>query len=71
MERIPVSSSDIASVGYDTASMVLEIEFRTGSVYQYFQVPLDIYRGLLSAASHGRYFDVYIKKGGFGYKRLK
>lgn len=71
VERIPVSSSNLAYVGYDTESLTLEIGFRNGSVYQYFQVPIDLYRGLLSAASHGSYFDAHIKKGGFPYKRVK
>jgi hypothetical protein len=71
MNRVPVSSSNLVSVGYDSESKVLEIEFQSGSVYQYFNVPANIYSGLMSAASHGRYFDAYIKKGGFAYKQVK
>jgi len=71
MNRVPVSSSNLASVGYDAESKVLEIEFQNGSIYQYFNVPANIYSGLMSAASHGRYFDAYIKKGGFAYNQVK
>lgn len=61
MVRHSVSSSNLHSMGYSTINMVLEIEFNTGAVYQYFNVPANIYQALMSASSHGRYFDAYIK----------
>ena len=70
MNRTPVSSSNLASVGYDASQQILEIEFLTGSVYQYFNVPQAIYEGLMAADSHGRYFDANIKKAGYSYKRI-
>ncbi|MBK7181096.1 MAG: KTSC domain-containing protein [Chloroflexi bacterium] len=39
MKRTAVSSSNLASVGYDPARQSLEIEFTTGRVYEYFDVP--------------------------------
>ena len=39
MERQYVSSSNIASIGYDPDNQVLEIEFLSGAVYQYYDVP--------------------------------
>jgi KTSC domain len=33
MERQPVSSSNLKSVGYDPRSRTLEIEFHNGGVY--------------------------------------
>ena len=71
MNRTPVTSSNLASVGYDPQTGTLEIEFRNGSIYQYFNVPLEIFNGLMSAGSHGRYFDAYVKKGGYRYIRVK
>ncbi|NCC04470.1 MAG: KTSC domain-containing protein [Proteobacteria bacterium] len=56
MNRIAVVSSSIAAVGYDHDSMTLEVEFLTGSVYQYFDVPEVEFDQLLSAESVGRYF---------------
>jgi len=55
MERRPVSSSNLAAVGYDKSSKVLEIEFRTGSVYQYRSVHPNTARGLFTASSKGKY----------------
>ena len=70
MNRIPVSSSNLLSVGYEATTRTLEIEFRSGSVYQYLNVPPKIYEGLITAGSHGKYFDSYIKKGGYFYRRI-
>jgi len=56
VHRRPVESSAIASVGYDPALNVLELEFVEGDVYRYFAVPRSVHRGLLAADSLGRYF---------------
>lgn len=47
MERIPVSSSNLASVGYQDG--ILEVAFKSGSVYQYTGVPESVYEALMSA----------------------
>lgn len=70
MERQYVSSSNIASIGYDNENMVLEIEFLSGAVYQYYDVPQSIYDGLMAADSHGKYLAAYIKKGGYRYAQI-
>ena len=70
MERQYVSSSNIASIGYDPGNMVLEIEFLSGSVYQYYDVPQSIYDGLMAADSHGKLLAAYIKKGGYRYAQV-
>jgi hypothetical protein len=62
MLRTPVSSSNLRSVGYDPRTQTLEIEFNSGDIYQYFNVPAIIYQGLMSAGSHGKYFNQNIKK---------
>ena len=61
MEIVPVRSSNIASVGYDEESETLEIEFTTGAIYEYYDVPSAIHEGLISARSHGRYFHQHIR----------
>jgi len=70
MERKYVSSTNIASIGYDAVNQVLEIEFNTGDVYQYLDVPECLYDGLMSADSHGKYLNEYIKKGGYRYYKV-
>lgn len=60
MIRKPVISSNLESVGYDPNTSTLEIEFHNG-LYEYYNVPESIYRGLIAAASHGEFFHQYIK----------
>jgi hypothetical protein len=62
MYRTSVSSSDLHSVGYDPTTRTLEIEFNSGSVYRYFDVPQNVYDGLMGASSHGTYFHAKIKE---------
>jgi hypothetical protein len=61
MERQPCSSSTIAAIGYDAESRILEIEFRTGVVYNYLEVPPEIHAALIEAESCGRYLNANVK----------
>ncbi len=61
MIRERVSSTNISSIGYESESRILEIEFSSGGIYQYLNVPQVIYNELMSASSHGSYFHKYIK----------
>ncbi len=70
MERVPVTSTTMSSIGYDQEARTLEIEFVGGEIYQYFEVPEEIYQGLLSAESKGRYFNLVVKPLGFEYRQL-
>jgi hypothetical protein len=62
MKRKPVISSVLKSIGYNTETMTLEVEF-TGQqdVYQYHGVSKDVYDELMRASSHGKYFNTNIK----------
>tara|TARA_R110001592_G_scaffold301634_2_gene573042 strand:- start:3853 stop:4059 length:207 start_codon:yes stop_codon:yes gene_type:complete len=59
MERKSVSSSNIKSIGY--LLNVLEIEFKNRSIYQYGNVPENIYNRLMSSSSKGTYLSENIK----------
>lgn len=61
MERYSVASSNLASVGYDPATQTLEVEFLSGSIYQYFNVPQNVYDQLMKESSKGRFLNTYIK----------
>lgn len=69
MNRQAVTSSSIASIGYDVDSQTLEIEFSDGGVYQYFDVLQNIYDELMSAGSHGQYLAQNIK-GYYRYSKV-
>ena len=55
MERTPLTSSAVASAGYDDATLVLEIEFNSGKIYQYEAVPRSVYEWLLRTPNKGSY----------------
>ncbi len=70
MKRQPVTSSNIKSVGYDAASKLLELEFHSGGVYQYFNVPETTHNGLVKAESHGSYFHRNIRDK-YRYRKIQ
>ncbi|MBN7795869.1 KTSC domain-containing protein [Parahaliea mediterranea] len=61
MDRQYVASSNIASIGYDEPSQTLEVEFLNGTVYQYYNVPLNMYESMMKEGSKGRFLNTYIK----------
>ena len=61
MNMVPVRSSDIAAIGYDATSGTLHIRFNSGGLYAYYNVHDAVYRGLMGAGSHGRYFHAHIR----------
>ncbi|MFD9126658.1 KTSC domain-containing protein [Kitasatospora sp. NPDC059571] len=69
MEREPVDSTCLRSVGHDAGRRVLEVEFVGGTVYHYFGVPGAVVARLLAAPSLGRYFNREIKPR-YRYRRI-
>jgi hypothetical protein len=69
MHRDPVQSSSINSVGYDPKRQVLEVEFVDGDVYQYSDVPRQIYEAFLQAESMGQFMNWEFKEK-FRYRRM-
>lgn len=61
IKREKVDSSNLESVGYDENSKVLEVEFKSGKVYRYLDVPKFKYVELVNANSKGKYFYSNIK----------
>ncbi len=66
--RQPVESSSIRSVGYDTINRTLELEFTSGAVYRYHDVPFTVVHRLGTAPSIGRYVSHNIR-GCYRYRR--
>jgi hypothetical protein len=59
--RQPVESTAIAKIGYSKRRHILEIEFVNGSVYRYLDVPVTVYRDLMSSESKARFYDSNVK----------
>ena len=67
---VPVESSLLVSVAYDAGCCNLQLEFCSGAVYQYFEVPPAIYNQLLAAGSKGGYFNDFIRDR-FPYSQIR
>jgi hypothetical protein len=69
MKRISIISKVLKSVGYDETSGMLEVEFKNGGLYQYFDVPAEEYSALMMAPSKGTYFGDHIRDA-YRFKRV-
>jgi KTSC domain len=67
MDKQRTESSVIGAVGH---SRVLEIQFESGRVYQYFGVPENVFREMLNAESKGKYFNAHIR-GKYRYQEIE
>lgn len=62
---IPVSSSHIAAIGYDSRNMTLAVAFLDGGLYEYYGISETLFNDFKNAGSKGIFFDQQIKKGGY------
>ena len=69
LHREPVESSNIVSIGYAPDIGFLDVEFTTGAVYRYFNVPRELQAALREADSHGKFLSNNIKRE-FAYVKL-
>lgn len=70
MERTAVRSREIAIVGYDPRTQILEIAFRRGGVYRYHGVSSEVHETLMNSPSMGSYFADQVKDK-YPYRRLR
>ena len=61
MEREYVESTMIRSFGFESYSSTLEVEFNNGAVWQYYDVPENLFYEMKSAGSCGKFFNANIK----------
>lgn len=61
MRRTRVDSSAISSVGYDERTSLLEVEFRSGAVYDYYDVPAKVWKDLQKAPSKGQFISRHVR----------
>lgn len=61
MLRQVVESSSLRSIGYDRATGTLEVEFTSGGVYRYADVPPELWSALRSSDSKGKFFQDHVR----------
>jgi KTSC domain len=69
MNVTAVESSTLATIAYDRTRELLQLEFNSHALYQYFGVPATVHEALLRAPSKGSYFNQAIR-GKFPYRRI-
>lgn len=62
-------SSNISRFGYEESSRVLRVEFKNGSLYDYFDIPVTTFDNMKNAGSKGQYLAQNIK-GVYRYARV-
>lgn len=62
-------SSNIYQIGYESSTSTLEVEFKNRRVYQYFDVPEQIWKQFKMAESKGQFLHYNIK-GNYRYSRV-
>ncbi|MBV8093843.1 MAG: KTSC domain-containing protein [Acetobacteraceae bacterium] len=65
-----LDSRVLQTAAYDGQLASLQIQFRSGAVYHYFEVPRQTYQELLQAESKGQYFNSQIRNR-FRFARLE
>lgn len=61
MHSVAVDSSVLSRAAFSSEHHLLELEFRSGAIYQYFDVPPQTYTELIAADSKGEYFNANIR----------
>ena len=68
--RESITSRGIASMGYAADLQILQIEFRNGDIYNYFDVPPEEYAAFRQAESKGIYLNKVFKPRGYRCIRI-
>lgn len=61
-------SSNIIRFGYDSQSLIMTVEFKSGGTYNYFDIPEIVFEQMRNAPSKGQFLAQQIK-GVYRYAR--
>jgi hypothetical protein len=65
-----INSSNLKAASYDTSTKVLTTTFNNGSIYEYYDVPWELFTKFRTAESQGKHFNTNISRN-YKYKKLK
>lgn len=71
-ELIPITSDNVARAGYDAQAAVMIVQFRDGSIYEYYDVPLGLWERFI-AAQPDPWSEVgypELVQGGYSYRKV-
>lgn len=61
MVRIPVQSRILKTIAYDVPLRILELEYKSGSIYRFYDIPEELFRESCTCSSPGRHVEKYLK----------
>ena len=62
-------SSNVIKIGYEKDNSTLEVEFKNGGTYQYYDVPEQIWEAFKAADSKGQFIHQNLK-GQYRYSKV-
>jgi hypothetical protein len=65
-----IQSSNLKSASYNTLTKVLTTTFNNGSIYEYYDVPWELFTKFRMSESQGKYFNMNISRN-YTYKKIK
>lgn len=65
-----LNSSNINQIRYDKDTKDLYVEFHSGGVYKYLDVPYEVFQVISNSESIGKAFHSLIKKGGYEFEKI-
>lgn len=69
---IPVTSSNAAAAGYDATASIMIVQFQNGRLYEYYNVPPDLWERFIAAQPHPWSAVGYpeLVQGGYPYREV-
>ena len=64
IEMLPVDSTNLESVGYDGIAQKLRVLFKSGQLFEYSQLPANVFDDMMHSPSPGKFFADQIAKRG-------
>jgi hypothetical protein len=70
MVLMPITSSHLRAAGYDPGSRTLWVQFERGEIYQYDDVPPDLYQLMIESQPHPWSAVNRVLRADHAYRRL-
>lgn len=71
-QLIAIQSNNVRAAGYDASSLVMTVQFDNGAIYEYYEVPPDLWTSFIAAQPHPWSQVGYprLVQGGIPYMRI-
>ena len=71
-QLIPIESDNVSAAGYDESTMIMTVRFDSGGLYEYYDVPAELWTSFIAAQPDPWSQVGYprLVQGGIPYKRI-